>query len=509
MILTFFLLSFIYLILSIFSFLILKIITRKAHFYYPLVLPVIIDIFLLFNESPPIELYQINTNQKYSTNQKNLILITIDTLRADQLSCYGLPLPTSPIIDKLSKNSLFFVNCFSNVPATTPSHSTIMTGKLPFEHHSRFNAVPLSKKVNTISKIFLKRKVKTAAFISAYPLIAKVSNLNMGFLTYNQFLIPDKPPQIFYKTNFAKILWKFKIVGRGERKCWMTNKWVYKWLNKLGNENFFLWIHYYDPHLPYDPPEPYRSIFLKSKIPKMLSPSKQVNFIANVNNKKLKLNNSQINTMINLYRGEIRTVDANLEGLIYKLFQLNKIENTIIIITSDHGESFYEHNYFFSHSKNLYIPDLHVPLLIFSLNISKIHIIDNFIGLNSLFNLMKKLDFQRNFIKDNDFIYAENAEGVYLEPHKAKKEKILQKQRAIIKYPWYFIWKRDKEEMAIFNLENDLLQQNNLCNSKQTICIKYKKIIQKFIDKDFQSSIELKSVDKETKEILKNLGYIK
>jgi choline-sulfatase len=164
-----------------------------------------------------------------------IVLITIDTLRADHLGCYGYKQNTSPAIDLFSKQALVFQNAFSAVPLTLPSHVTILSGLYPKAHGVRDNAHFAIKTSNLIPQILKQNGYCTAAFVSGSPLSASFG-LNRGFDIYDD--------------NFAG----------AERKANETTDRVLHWLNSA-KSSFFLWVHYFDPHAEYEPPAQFRKKF--------------------------------------------------------------------------------------------------------------------------------------------------------------------------------------------------------------------------------------------------------
>jgi choline-sulfatase len=171
----------------------------------------------------------------HSSSKPNIVLITIDTLRADHLGCYGYKLATSPNIDRFAKNAITFQNAYSAVPLTLPSHATILSGVYPEHHGIRDNAHFAWKNVPLLQEILKRNGYNTAAFVSGVPLLSGFG-LNRGFDVYDdQF-------------------------DGAERHADQTTIRVLQWL-KGARQPYFLWIHYYDPHAEYEPPAEYRKKF--------------------------------------------------------------------------------------------------------------------------------------------------------------------------------------------------------------------------------------------------------
>jgi choline-sulfatase len=238
----------------------------------------------------------------------NVILITIDTLRADRLGCYGYKGAQTPHIDKIAADGIIFTNAVSHVPLTRPSHTSIFTGLYPFQHGIHDNiATPLDAKIPTLSEAFKKNGYRTAAFISSF-VINSQSGLQRGFDFYEDRFDPKNQP-----TDFALNLEK----RAGEVFTEFQN-----WKSTSGKSPYFVWLHFYDPHFPYAPPPPYSKTFAERS-----------------------------------YDGEIAYTDEVI-GKTLKLFD----PNTLLILTSDHGESLGEHGEN-AHSYFIYDATLKVPLI--------------------------------------------------------------------------------------------------------------------------------------------------
>ena len=241
---------------------------------------------------------------------RNVLLISIDTCRADYLSCYGYKRKTTPNIDALAAEAIVFSNVISPVPITLPSHCSMLTGTIPPYHSIHNNAeFKLSESNVTLAELLKANGYATGAVISAFVLNSQFS-IGQGFDTYN-----DKFEQTHFAGNIA------------ERKGGQTSRIAIDWLEKHKNEKFFLFLHYYDPHDDYVPPEPFASEFAD-----------------------------------NLYAGEIAYADHCIGQVLEKLKELKLDKSTLIIITSDHGEMLGEHGED-THMYFIYQGAVKVPLI--------------------------------------------------------------------------------------------------------------------------------------------------
>jgi arylsulfatase A-like enzyme/tetratricopeptide (TPR) repeat protein len=243
----------------------------------------------------------------------NVVLITIDTLRADHLPSYGYTKIRTPNIDRFAAESLVFEDAVAHAPMTLPSHVSILTGLLPPYHGVRDNAgFILESKRETLAETLKKQGYKTAAFISSFVLDSQFG-LDQGFDLYSD--------------NFA--LAEARIDNTDVfRRAEETQQEVNSWLEQNHDKPFFLWVHYYDPHDPYDPPEPYKAEYATSP-----------------------------------YDGEIAYTDREFGKLMDSLDRLQLKENTIVVMTGDHGEGLGEHREQ-THSLFIYNATQHVPLMI-------------------------------------------------------------------------------------------------------------------------------------------------
>ena len=247
----------------------------------------------------------------------NIILITLDTTRADRMGFLGSKRGLTPNLDSLAQQSAVFARAYSQVPLTTPSHATMLTGTYPQFNHVSDLGSPLGKDLPYLPDILRQHGYRTAAFVGSQvldPKSAAAPGFDRGFEIY------DAP---------------FHIRGQGEdrydtveRKGMKVVDSALTWLNQHPQGPFFLWLHFYDPHDPYDPPPPFRAQYAASP-----------------------------------YDGEIAYVDSAIGKLLAALRSHGLYDQSLIVVVADHGEGFGEHGER-SHGLFLYDETLHVPLLI-------------------------------------------------------------------------------------------------------------------------------------------------
>src|SRR5713101_5612158 len=186
-----------------------------------------------------------------NVTRPSVILITIDTLRADHVGCYGAQTVKTPTLDTLARDGVVFERAISQVPLTWPSHAVILTGTYPFQNGVQdFTGQPLAQQFRSVSQAFQKAGYATGAVVSAF-VLDRSWGLARGF--------------DFYDDAFSPEVFQQKDIGLVDRKAGESVTRALKWLNaaRMPKETparpFFFWLHLYDPHSPYDPPEPFRT----------------------------------------------------------------------------------------------------------------------------------------------------------------------------------------------------------------------------------------------------------
>ncbi|HEY6304514.1 MAG TPA: sulfatase-like hydrolase/transferase [Terriglobales bacterium] len=251
----------------------------------------------------------------------DVYLITIDTLRADHVGCYGYKEVETPALDALAADGVRFTKAFTHSPITNTSHVTILTGLLPSVHGVTDFGVPLSPQHVTAAELLKKHGYQTAAFIGAVILDSNTlaPGLDRGFDFYDNFPKTDAKNA----NGNKKVHW-----GRIERRGLEVVEHAEAWLDKHRTGPHFVWVHLYDPHDPYEPPPPFSEKYKD-----------------------------------HLYDGEIAYADSALARWIAFLKKVGVYDNAIVVVTGDHGEGLGEHGEE-THGLFLYDSTLHVPLIL-------------------------------------------------------------------------------------------------------------------------------------------------
>lgn len=241
----------------------------------------------------------------------NLLLITIDTLRADHLGSYGKSDASTPAMDRLAKEGVLFEQASTCVPLTLPSHASILTGTYPAFHGAHNNGTyRLDDAAVTLAETLRERGYRTGAVIGAFPLASRFG-VAQGFDTYDDTLPPERERQMGYRQRPADEVSRAGL----------------QWLEAAGGTPFFLWLHYFDPHIPYVPPEPFAARFRDRP-----------------------------------YDGEVAFVDEQVGRVLERVRRPDLAASTLVVVMSDHGEGLGDHGEW-THGVFLYESTLRIPLL--------------------------------------------------------------------------------------------------------------------------------------------------
>jgi len=414
----------------------------------------LVVLFLLGIMFVPHLMYSLRKEQQ----KQNFLLITIDTLRADRLSCYGSRYPETPNIDKLAERGVLFSRAFANTSTTLPSHANILLGTTPNHHgvHENLNFV-VREELLTLAEHLKNNGYSTAAFVGAYALDSRFG-LSQGFDVYD-----DKYSR-FHSVNLVSL----------ERNAEAVIEAALEWLQGRTSP-WFLWVHCWDPHSPYDPPEPFKTQYKD-----------------------------------HLYEGEVAYVDLILGKLFDYLKENNLFDSTLTIFTGDHGESLGQHGEdthgFFAYNSSIWSP------LIISSPKTAPSRVDYYVSHIDIFPTVCDV----LGIKKPSFL-----QGASLFP--ALKGKRLPERPIYFEslYPYYsrgwaplkgFILKKkkfiDSPLPELYDLGNDFDELKNLAQRKKVaqLTSQLKEIIQALTPSEKIDATQ--KVDRETRERLASLGYI-
>lgn len=266
-------------------------------------------------------------------SRPNVVLVTVDTLRADALGCYGNSTVRTPHFDRIAREGLVFDSAACVMPMTRPSHFSIMTSQYPREHGVMNNATSLPESVATLPEMFQGAGYRTGGFVST-KLLAPSSGAAQGF---------DK-----YVAPVTEQSWPASTAG-GDALAWIETQ--------RPDQPFFLWVHLFDPHMPYAPPPAFRPGEDEDAQPEISWPK----LLELARKTDGRLPASVLDRARRLYAGEVAAVDQFLGRLLDTLGE--RAQATVIAVTADHGECF-ENGVFFEHADCLFDGAIKVPLLI-------------------------------------------------------------------------------------------------------------------------------------------------
>jgi len=420
-----------------------------------------IVLFLLFGRGI------INTYKKNRLKQYNVILITLDTLRADFVSAYPNAKASTPHIDQVAAEGVRFDTCISQTPLTLPSHTTILSGTYPLFHQVRDNGgflVP--DNLELIGETLKKHGYTTSAFIASYVLHSEWG-INQGF--------------DFYFDDFDLTKYEHFSLGSVQKRAEEVLPLAKNWLKENKNRKFFSWIHLYDPHTPYDPPSPF-----KEKYPKRP------------------------------YRGEVEYLDDQLGQFFDFLREEDIYNNSIIIMAGDHGEGLGQHNEM-THGFFIYESTVRVPLIIRAPIRFPNETVKDIVELVDISpTILEALDIPIPTSYQGQSLLDLMFKGTWSKPPAAYTETYFPR--------YHFGWSELKAiytdnrwkyilapEDELYDMETDPKEETNLVLKKSYQSRRTKERIERFIrDKSINARTpgNLKQLDKEDMQKLAALGYI-
>ncbi len=279
----------------------------------------------------------------------NVLLIVLDTVRADHMGLHGYSRDTTPNIDQLASSGTMFERVFTTSPWTLPSHASMFTGHYP--HRTGVNwLIPLDGELPTLAEVMSANGYVTAGFVGNITYCCGEQGLDRGFSRYEDFYLT--PAVIAHTTSlgrrFIKGLNFFGLI-RNDAPT-ITNRFL-EWLDSTEGRPFFAFLNYFDAHGIYDPPAPFDTEFGPR------SPILDHWYV------RPKFSDDEMVGFVDAYDGCIKAIDASLGELFGVLDERGLLDNTLVVITADHGEQFGEHG-LKDHSNSLYVQLLHAPLVL-------------------------------------------------------------------------------------------------------------------------------------------------
>ena len=412
----------------------------------------------------------------------NLLLISIDTCRSDYLSCYGYPVITTPNIDRLARRGVRFERVYCQSSITLPSHCSMLTSLYPPAHGVRENGTfRLDESRETLAEIFARHGYYTGAVVSSFVLDSRFG-LNQGFNEYlDEF---EKPGSALYYFNDS---WQGHKIDIFECSADEVTLKALRWLEQNAKTPFFLFLHYFDLHVPYSPPREYARKYKGD-----------------------------------LYAGELAYVDKCIGSVLEYLEAAGLSERTVIVVTGDHGECLGEHD-FRGHGAELYEQILKVPWVIVDPRIQTkgtvikhpVNSIDIFPTILSLLKIPCPVDISGKgrtslFVENHDnkssdegYSYAETLLPA-LRLGGAEKYVCVHKNMKLIKK----IFPSGKVSMSLFDLSLDPGENINILEQSYPLAKTLERYIERIRDQGVYPRFKYRiSVEDESRNKLKALGY--
>ena len=297
----------------------------------------------------------------------NVLLVTLDTTRADRLGCYGNGRIDTPHLDRLAREGTLFEQAFTPIPSTLPSHCSIMTGNYPAYHGVHDNGVySLDDTANTLAEILQSRGYDTAAFVSAFVLDHQFQ-LDQGFNVYDDQmrlpLIQADPVQLAEKAPEDRKRRVAQLATKYHRRAEDVTPQAIEWLRQERAKPFFLWVHFFDPHQPYQAPGEWATKYDADYTGPMDGDS--AIFFSEMERHGKRYRRQDWQHMVARYDAEIAYMDHWIGRLLQACEEIDRADETLVIVVGDHGESFGEHNIqIWEHNQTAFDEVMRVPLII-------------------------------------------------------------------------------------------------------------------------------------------------
>ena len=413
-------------------------------------------VFLLKSSSDREDIHPVVKN-----SDLNVVLITLDTTRADRLGCYGYSQAKTPNLDFLARNGVRFDNAYCPVPLTLPSHCSILTGTYPTFHNVHNNGTyALTAEHVSMAEVLKSQGFITAAFLASFSVDSRFG-LDQGFDMYDDNFSEDTP---------------FKAPN-SERKAEEVFARFSLWLEEHHSQHFFTWIHFFDPHLPFHPPDSYMIEFGNRP-----------------------------------YDGEIAYMDFYVGEVIQKLREKNVLDKTLIIIAGDHGEGLGEKTEI-GHGIFLYDMVMRVPFILYAENhlprgsviSSRVRLIDIMPTLLEMLNIEGAYPYQGVSL----IPYIESRENAdldsYIETYYPRENYGWSELTGLISEEWKYI-QAPREEL--YNLKSDPNEEDNLALTEAGIVARMKKNLEDLVARSAHPGSGRRTPSQEERERLRSLGYV-
>ena len=412
----------------------------------------------------------------------SILLVTVDTTRADHLGAYGYGRPTSPTLDQMAREGILVERAITTMPTTDPAHLSILTGQYPRTHGVRRNGVSAVPGLENLASWASSLGHSTAAFVSRQHV--KPSELGLEGFDYENG--PDAP----------------------QREGGATLRRALAWLDAHAGEPWFVWVHFFDPHAPYAPPDRWARHVGPASIEE--APQVQRSFQANPEQTVLAY-------FTQLYDGEI----AYMDSLVARLWEQVRAEKPLIVVAGDHGEYLGElwerHRVTFGHGRFLYGGNLHVPTIMWWGDRMASRRVEGLVGLvdipATIFDLLGEEGFgtpgvsfhETNGKRQHGRAYA-FSERRELDEEKLARSGLPERQFAVRDGRHSLIVSYPGETTELYDLEEDAVEQKNIAQSRPETVAVLREALDRWIEETPDTGAS--AIDSNRLEALRALGYV-
>jgi len=419
-------------------------------------------------------------------SRPNLVIITVDTLRADHLGAWGSTSTATPNIDALAARSVRFERAYAAFPKTNPSLSSLMTGRYASAHGVRRNGAHLPESERTLAEVLKDAGYGTYAFICNHVMVSRYG-LAQGFTLYDQNL----PDAIVTRKAHERIA--EHLVGA-----------VLDWADAAKPVSpFFLWAHFIDPHGPYTPPG---FVWKGGATGATLPVSTSNGGLKAIPAYQALPGITAVDEYVARYSAEIDYLDRQVGRLLEGLRSRGMLDNALLVFGADHGESLGGHDLYFQHGSSLYEAQIHVPLLFAGPGIRAATIETPVSTVDVMPTVLDRLGIPA----------PAKVQGASLNAWLDGKEPVgagermlfaeLGKQRAAMRGPLKLIWDGDRKSVDLFDEDADPLEEHDIASTRPEEGRRMLEAIVRFSRENTRD--EAADEDEETRKILKSLGYV-
>ncbi|UCE98571.1 MAG: sulfatase [Planctomycetota bacterium] len=431
--------------------------------------------------------------KKTSVKQTNVILISIDTLRADHVGCYGYQRPTSPTLDNLASEGLLFEDVTSTSPWTLPAHGSLLTGLYPNRHGLKSYNNRLPNDVVTLSEILSKHGFSTAAVVNSL-YVSQRYGFNRGFDYF----------------TYVKEIINLRVPSRvGDEAL--------NWLAKYCSEPFFLFLHYFDIHSDYTSLPRYEKQFIRPYHGVADGTTAQLIYFRRG---QVHLDQTDAVHLVDLYDASIRQMDDGIARLLRFLETRKLLDNSLIVITSDHGEEFLDHGGVL-HSRTQYQELLHVPIIMWGPGVPSSKRLKNVVSLVDVMpTVLSLLDIPKPSSLDGfDLSPLWQQSASQLPPRylfaEASKDRIIPDERNIkhdikraVRHPRYKLhYDRLTKKIQMYDLRNDPSEKIDVASQHASLVDSMFSQLESFMTIS-KIGPSIPPLSPEEVQMLKSLGYL-